>query len=231
MEEKYMIQPVEETRATIFDSTIDLSMDISEIGIDMLFDDGVIKDIPAIGTVYKIGKIGYSVSRLSFIKKSLIFAQEMQRNNIGKGVLEKHKALMESNPKKYHKELELIIEYLNRQVGYEKSVLNARVYYLYLNENIDYDDFVLLLEIVDEIHLMDIDTLKQLYQREIFEAGCNFNSLACKRLHSCGVIDYFNGMQVGMAGDDRKIIARITQLGKVFCEAVLHRGREAACDK
>lgn len=221
MKDKYTIQPIEETRATIFDTSIDLSMDISEIYLDMLSSDGVIKDIPALGTVYKIGKLGYSVGQLAFIKKTLIFAQEMQRKNVGSDVLEKHKQLMVANPKKYYKELELIIEYLNRQVGYEKSVLNARIYYMYLEGQLDYEDFVLLLETVDQIHLMDIETLISIYKKGFLEFGEPCSKIACIRLSSCALVEYYNGISVRSEGDGRDAIVRIMTLGKIFCAAVL----------
>lgn len=221
-----MIRPVEETRAVTFDATLDLSIDISEICIDMMLDDGILKDIPAIGTVYKVGKIGYSVGRLSFIKKTLIFAQEMQRNNVGNGVLEKHKELMASKPKKYYKELELIVEYLNRQVGYEKSIYNARVYYMYLNGQIDYDNFVLLLETIDELHLMDVETLIQIYRKGVLEFGEPCNKISCRRLSNCALVEYYGGMIVKAEGDERSSIARIMPLGEVFCEAILRTEKD-----
>ena len=93
MEVEYLIQPVEETRMTIFDSAIDLGTDVSEICIDMLQDEGIVKDIPVLGTVYKVGKIGYSVARLTFIKKVLAFAQEIQRNDVDKNILMNYQVL------------------------------------------------------------------------------------------------------------------------------------------
>lgn len=221
MDERYIIQPVEETRETIFESTIDISTDISEICIDMLQEEGVIKDFPVLGTVYKVGKTVCSVGRLAYIKKILVFAQELQRNNVENDVLEEHKRLMESNPKKYYKELEIIIEYINRQVGCEKSVLNGRVYYLYLSGRLVYEDFILLLETIDMFQLSDKEQLEKIYRKKVLIEGNSYNTIACARLSYCGLIDYFNGIRVNMPGDDRTIIARISNLGVVFCEEVL----------
>ena len=68
MEEEYKILPVEEAETVIFDSAIDLDMDISETCIDMLLDESLVKDIPVLGTFYKAGKIGYSIGRITYIK-------------------------------------------------------------------------------------------------------------------------------------------------------------------
>ena len=64
----------------------------------------------------------------------------MQRNDVKGSALKKHKNLQKTNPKRFNQEIELIIQYLNRQVGYEKSLLNERAYSLYLSENINYED-------------------------------------------------------------------------------------------
>lgn len=221
MEEQYTIQPVNETKTVIFDTTIDLGTDISEICIDMLQEESIIKEIPVLGTVYKVGKIGYSISRLTYIKKVLVFAQEMQRNDVDKSVLEKHRELMKQSPKKYYQELELIVEYLNRQVGYQKSVLNARAYYLYLEGSIEYDDLELLWEIIDQFYLNDTETLKTIYEIEVLEDGTPYDAIACKRLSSCGLMDYFNGMPAQDYEKARTIYARITSVGKFFCENIL----------
>lgn len=221
MKDEYLIQPVEETRMTIFDSTIDLGIDMSEICIDMLQDEGILKDIPVLGTVYKIGKMGYSAKRLIDIKKILIFAQEMQRNDVDRNVLKKHKKLFETNPKKYYQELEIIIDYLDRQVGSEKSILNARGYYLYLDEQIDYDDLRLLWEIIDHLFLSDKETLIELYKKDIFNEEDEYDQLACRRLCNCGMIDFFNGMSVKYPGIEKPVRAKILNIGKFFCENLL----------
>lgn len=221
MKEDYTIQPVEETKMAIFDSAIDLGTDISEICIDMLQSEELIRDIPVFGTVYKIGKIGYSVGQLTFIKKVLVFAQEMQKNDIDRGILKRHKELIHKNQKKYYEELELVVEYLNKQVGCKKAILNARAYYMYLDEQIDYEDLVLLWEVIDQFHLSDEDTLKQLYKNEAFEEGDSYNSFACKRLSNCGLVDYFNGMPAQDYESGMTVYAKITDIGRFFSEKVL----------
>ena len=88
----------------------------------------------------------------------------MQLNDVNGEILSKHRELVSRNPSQYFKELEIIIEYLNKQVGYEKSVLNARAYYLYLSSEIDYEDLMLLWEVIDQFYINDKETLLRLYR-------------------------------------------------------------------
>lgn len=221
MKEEYDILPVEEAETVIFDSAIDVGVDISEMCLDMLLDEGVVKDIPVLGTFYKVGKIGYSIGRITYIKKLLVFAQEMQRNDVDGAVLKKHKELLQSNPKKYYNDLEFIIQYLNRQVGYEKSILNARAYYLYLNEEIEYDDLILLWEIIDQFYVSDKTVLVEIYNKRVISEKSPFNSVAYKRLANCGLIDFFNGMTAQDPDSKKYIIAKIGSVGEFFCENIL----------
>lgn len=224
MEEEYKILPVEEAETVIFDSAIDLGVDISETCIDMLLDESLVKDIPVLGTFYKVGKIGYSIGRITYIKKLLVFAQEMQRNDVDGVILKKHKELLQTNRKKYYKELEIIIQYLNRQVGYEKSTLNARAYFLYLNEEIDYDDLILLWETIDQFFISDKQVLIEIYNKRTIEEKSSYNPVAYKRLSNCGLIDFFNGMSVQDPESKKSIKARIGNLGVFFCENILVTG-------
>lgn len=221
MKEEYEILPVEEAETVIFNSAIDIGVDISEICLDMLLDEGVVKDIPVLGTFYKVGKVGYSIGRIAYIKKLLVFAQEMQRNDVDGAVLKKHKELLQSNPKKYYKDLEFIIQYLNRQVGYEKSILNARAYYLYLNEEIEYDDLILLWETIDQFYVSDKTVLVEIYNKRVISEKSPFNPVACKRLSNCGLIDFFNGMTAQDPDSKKYIIAKIGSVGEFFCENIL----------
>ena len=41
---------------SIINNSLDSVMDLTELGIDLLFEDGIIKEIPIIKTVYALGK-------------------------------------------------------------------------------------------------------------------------------------------------------------------------------
>ena len=67
MEDEFRILPEKEAKNIIFNSTIELGIDVSEIGIDKFLDEGIVKEIPVLGSFYKIGKIGYSIERIIYI--------------------------------------------------------------------------------------------------------------------------------------------------------------------
>lgn len=215
-EQTYKFEPIKEAETVIFDSVLETGIDLAEVGIDLLCEDEILKDIPILGTVFKLGKTVFSISRRMYIKKILIFAQEMQKGNVDKETLQKHKEELLADPKLYNSELETIVEYINRQVGYKKSKYYAKTYILYLNQEIEYDDFIMLFEIIDQIFLSDIDAFEAIYEKDVLEKEHSYNMVSCKRLSNCGLIDFFNGMVVKDPDSDAMIFAKITSIGKYF---------------
>lgn len=215
-EQAYKFEPIKEAETVIFDSVLETGIDLAEVSIDLLCEDSILRDIPILGTVFKLGKAVFSISRRMYIKKILIFAQEMQKGNVDKEILQKHKERLLADPKLYNSELETIVEYINRQVGYEKSKYYARTYMLYLNQEIKYEEFILFFEIIDQMFLTDIDTLKEIYEKNTLNTEDNYSAFPCKRLSNCGLIDFYNGMAVQDPDSGAAILAQITYIGKYF---------------
>ncbi len=56
-----------------------ISKDMLEIGIDSILDDGLLKDIPAVGTLISLTKIGANIKDRLFIKKLIYLLYETQQ--------------------------------------------------------------------------------------------------------------------------------------------------------
>lgn len=218
--DEYAIQPVREAQLAIFETSIDLNVDIAEAIIDSLLDDGILKEIPIIGTVFKLGKTCKSIERMFYVKKILVFAQALQAEDVDVRILEERYEYYKNNEKQLTKDLEIIIEYLNRQVGIGKSKLFAKAYFALLSQKIDYEDYSIFMESIDQVFLTDLETLKEIYEKSICE-GEEYNYLACSRLSGCGLIEYYNGLLVEDSEDKINAYARITDLGKEFCRLLL----------
>lgn len=219
-EQAYKFEPIKEAETVIFDSMLETGIDLAEVGVDLLCEDEILRDIPILGTVFKLGKTVFSISRRMYIKKILIFAQEMQKGNVDRETLQKHKKELLADSKLYNSELETIVEYINRQVGYKKSKYYARAYMLYLNQIIGYEDLIMFFEIIDQMFLNDIDTLKEIYEKDTLKEEDNYSTFSCKRLSNCNLIDFYNGMAVKDPDSGAMIFAKITYVGKYFSENI-----------
>ncbi len=122
------LQPVQNLKDTMLDATIDTIEDIAEIGLDSLLNEGVIKDIPIVGALFRIGKGVSSVKDAITAKRILIFTQQLRKNNIDGNKLQKHIEKLNDDPKKFNKELEIILDYIDKQAGYIKAKILVNFY-------------------------------------------------------------------------------------------------------
>src|SRR5262245_61944564 len=57
----------------------DIAVDLSEIGLDSLLEDGLLKDIPVFGSLVKLYKTGQTIRDALFAKKLLLFLQGISK--------------------------------------------------------------------------------------------------------------------------------------------------------
>ena len=153
------LAPIQSFGETIYDSTLNIGMDFAEIGLDAFIEEGTIKDFPFFGTIYKVGKITTSIRDIIFAKKVLVFAQQVQQKSAGSNVLQEQKEKLKNSDKKLTKELEVILDYLERQTGYIKAKILGNFYFLFLSEELSWSDFGLIAYIINNFSIYDLEML------------------------------------------------------------------------
>lgn len=94
------------------DEIEDIAVDFGEVLLDSTLEDGIIKDIPILGTIYSIFKAGRNIKETYFLKKLLIFIQ-----NTSKIPVERRIAFweeMNKNPKTKEELGDKLIQLLDR---------------------------------------------------------------------------------------------------------------------
>lgn len=214
---KFEIQPVQAFKDTMCNAAVDSLADIAEIGLDSLLADGFIKDVPAIGFLIRMGQGITSIKNAITAKRILVFVQQVRTNSITDGAIQNHIEQLNNSPETFNRELETILDYIDKQAGYIKAKILGNFYYSFLIKDISWNDFILRADIVDAISTTDIDTLLDLYSKREYLENDDFDMNCAKRLDRCSLIDYFNGMIVRSRKDPSKeIMARINNLGDAF---------------
>lgn len=137
------------------DSLLDLSSEISELTIDMLTDNEVIKSIPIVGLLVKSFGACSTVRDFLLTKKILIFLQNI--NNISK--VERKKFIENINSKERTKIGEQIILLLDRHETIEKSKILALIFKSYIVNKVTKDEFDQLCDSIDRLFIQDLDKL------------------------------------------------------------------------
>jgi hypothetical protein len=114
-----------------------LAKDYAEIGIDSFLAEGILKEIPVIGTLYAIARAGLSVSDQLFAKKLLRFMGSLAelREDERLGLVEK----LEEDESYRNKVGHRLIELLDRIDSHAKPEMMARVFKAFAAKKINLD--------------------------------------------------------------------------------------------
>ena len=133
----------------------DVGVDIAETILDSTLQDGILKDIPILGSLVGLGKTTSKVRDVLFLKKVLSFINEV------KDIPPKQREKVISdidNSEKYRLKIgEKLLYILDKADDHEKTLLVGRFFKAFLKEEIDYDTFVRGSSIIDKSITEDLN--------------------------------------------------------------------------
>jgi uncharacterized ubiquitin-like protein YukD len=141
---------------TIKDTNLkEISVDISEILVDNLLEDGILKDIPIIGTILKLGKFSLNVKDHLFIKKIIYFISELKeispkkRNEIISKI---------DNSTEFRIKIgEKLLYIIDKCEDHIESEYIAKFFKAFLNEELTYSEFLRCSSILQNIFIEDFE--------------------------------------------------------------------------
>lgn len=127
---------------------------LAEVVLDAIIDEGIARDIPIIGTLFGIGNAVGTVKDQLFLKKIITFLSELSSIDISQR--RKMVSNIETNEKYKTKVGEKLLFILDRCDDYEKAQLVAKLFAAFINEEIEYGDFLRCSVIVERVFLGDL---------------------------------------------------------------------------
>lgn len=217
--DKYNVEPIKACKETMYNFSLDTVTDIAEIGLDAFLEDGFLKEVPVFGIAYRFGQGVKSVYDAIIAKRVMVFIQQVQSRDIEYNTLKKHIDDLHHNQNKLNNEIEVVLDYLAKQTAYAKSKILGNFYFHYLSNTITWDEFGLLADITNSVSVCDFNLLLDLFQEKEYFDSDHFELGAAKRLDTCSLIDFFNGMVVSSPSlQGKSIMARINNVGEAFCK-------------
>ncbi|WP_455810063.1 hypothetical protein [Clostridium butyricum] len=215
---KEIIRPFENS---LFDSNVkDIGIDMLEFGIDSILQEGLLKDFPLIGNIAKAGQFVYNLYDRNLLRQTLVFIQQFNNNAIDSEKLECYRESIKNNFKKAEKELGRVLIILNKIIDSEKSVILAKLYSAYINQNITWKEFCEFSEINERLFINDIYV-----SLEIFTRGMNVDKEKIHnflRLVSIGLLKNDSRFDSDKCGSGLIVSdpideVELTKLGERFC--------------
>jgi hypothetical protein len=131
----------------------------AEIGLDLFLKDGVLKDIPIVGSLFSVLKVGKTVKDYHFSKKIMAFIFELQTNKHDKDKYEQFINKMKSDDSYATKVTEVVIVTLDRLDKSYKARVFATILVAYINDLYDWDEFIYLSMVTEHLFVNDFTTL------------------------------------------------------------------------
>jgi len=128
--------------------------DLSETGLDQAFADGLLRDIPFIGTAYKIAMLGKSISDRIFVTKLARFLQEIE--SIPKEELVEFCRKIDGGKVSLRRLGEAVVLAINRIDDMDKLSILGSIFRAYLGSKITYDQFRRIYAAIDFAVLSDL---------------------------------------------------------------------------
>jgi len=146
-------------KKTILKSDLSLVIqNAGEIGFDSLLDNGVLKDIPLLNTLFSLGKTVSNVRDYFFAKKILVFLESI--SNLSETERNKLVAKLDADEKFGRYAGEQLIELLSRIDSEKKAVLAASALKLYACDRVTSSQLQRINNAIDRFMLCDLNELR-----------------------------------------------------------------------
>ena len=172
------------------EKTIDFIGECSEICLDNLISDGLLKDIPVVNTIVALGKLGISIHDRLFVKKLLTFLIDLQAVSYQERVAMVKK--LESDPQYGRKVGEHIIELLDRIESHMKPRMVSLVFKAYSSSMIDGVMLHRLNNAIERIPVMEVKNIRK-FSDASQENRNEFDPISRQAFVNAGLACVFSG--------------------------------------
>ena len=164
----------------------DVLANLSEVGLDTITENEIIKEIPVVSTVVSVYKIGHTLRERAYLKKLYVFLREIENGEVGEEEIERYLQRITKNKHNAQNELEYVLALLDRILSEQKTKLFAKLYLAYVVQDIDWNMFCQISELIDRFLPGDVDCLNQTVLNN--DSRSELASVALQRLQGLGVV-------------------------------------------
>jgi hypothetical protein len=128
--------------------------DLGEAAIDSILEESLLKDLPIVGTLLGLTKATMSIQDKLFTKKILHFLFQLKNTDVDKRKRQIEK--IESDSKYKTKVGEKLLYIIDKCEDSEKSIYVGKLFQCYIEEKLDYEDFLRASKCIELIFLYDL---------------------------------------------------------------------------
>ena len=215
MNEKHGMNLVPALQESLVEPLRNTVVDIAEVLLDTVFEDGILKDVPVIGTIASFAKVGISLRERNLAKNTYAFICGFRRKAISAETVLKYQERLK-DPKVAERELGYALTLLDKEAQYQKADYLGRAYRAFVEGHISWEKFVEISEAISRMFMIDFMHLIRIVKEPPINFGEHEDELCgMKRLEGLGLISaikpYVSGSTLIMDGGYKE-----TSLGKLL---------------
>jgi hypothetical protein len=183
--------------------------ELLEVGVDSVLNDGVLKNLPIVGSVVGLFKAGTVVKEHLYIKKLLTFLREFSSISENQRISFISEEL--SDDSKREKFGETMLNLIERNDDLRKFGLFARVFEVHFCNNLSYEDTIRICMMIDRTYYSDLEYIFE------FSNGSLDEQEKASELYKSGFLS-FSGLDGGTFEDEESggIIYTINRYGEIL---------------
>lgn len=198
--------------------------DIAEVGLDQCMEDGVLREIPIVKTLYSACKILYNVHERNLLKQTIHMIEGFRSYNVSEAELNAYKRRYESDARYAEKELGRVLIILDRTIDAVKSRYIGRLYAAFIKRQITWERFCEMAEVTERLFMSDYNVFWRLVYGAPFEAGVKENELySASRLAGTGIIIEGTESQLKTIAEIEKRTYTVTELGRQYASIIFEQ--------
>lgn len=203
------------------ESFSDSIIDIAEVGIDSILEEGLLKDLPIINILLGTTRTVKNVYERNMLKNTALFLNELNSQKIDALKLQAYKEHIKDERVK-EQELGRVLILLNQYVDNTKSLMLGKLFFKYVNQEYNWDKFCELSDTLSRLFLNDLFWLSDIANSENEIATYHIYKISynIKRLESLGLVELYG--DYSSFGDRllqaENMHAKLTDNGKIFRE-------------
>ncbi len=189
----------------------DLLQEAAEFSLDALLEDGIVKDIPVVGTIAKLYSAAMGAQGYVFAKKIRTFLVELK--SVPEEEREAFTQKLEKDKEQKERTAETLIVLLDKLDDMKKAPLLARAFAGYMREYFDFSTFQRLAAAIDRCLVSDLPILVR------FSGPQPLDGYIGDMLVSTGLVSV--AAIPGIRGRGAKTNYEMSELGELFVQVVL----------
>ena len=189
----------EKLEIEIYEKTLNLEIDYTELVIDNITENDLLKEIPIVKTLVAFYNISSSFMARHNVKKILVFLKEFHTRSVNQVKLEKFKAKFEKDFIYKEQVLETILVLNEKFIKVEQSKILANLFKAHIEEEINWAEFNQLAFVLNSLNPAGYDFLHRKCKDEQYsdQDGEAF-------MYSCG-IGHLDGLKFTITETGHKL--------------------------